>query len=224
MAEGLSFLLHSAISSHSLKGISLHGQPPISHQQFVDDNMLFGHPLVQEASAFKSLLNFFSKAFSTTINASKSKLFLFHTPILTQRNIARILGSPIAVLPSKYLGAPPFDSAIKHASWRSLLDNLETRLSSWTYHSLNIASRLILIKSVLQAMALYLFSILATPKRVLKKLRNLQRNFLWGFSGLNRKWALVKWTEVCLLKLVGGLGLRDPLHNNNTMGTRIWWN
>jgi len=130
MAEGLSGLLHSAISSHTLKGISLHGLPPISHQQFVDDNMLFGHPSAQEASAFKSLLNLFSEASGTTINASKSQLFFFHTPTLTQRNVARILGFLIAVLPSKYLGAPPLESVIKHASWRSLLDHLETRLSS----------------------------------------------------------------------------------------------
>lgn len=73
-------------------------------------------------------------------------------------------------------------------------------------------------------MLLYLFSILATPKWVLRNIRNLQRNFLWGSSGHNIKWALVKWTEVCLLKSVGGLGLRDPLHSNNIMGVRIWSN
>ena len=183
--------------------------------------MLFGHPYAQDAFAFKSLLNLFSEASGTTINASKSHLFFFHTPIFTQRNIARILGFPIAVLPSKYLGAPLLDSAIKHTSWRSLLDHLETRLSSWTFHSLNITSKLMLIKSFLQAMPLYLFSILVAPKWVLKNIRNLQTNFLWGSLGLNRKWALVKWTEVCLLRLVGGLGLRDPHHSNNTMGARI---
>lgn len=145
MVEGLSRLLHSTISSHTLKGISLHGLPPISHQQFVDDNMLFSHPSVQEASTFKALLNLFSKASGTSINASKSQLFFVHTPSLSQRNIARILGFPIAVLPSKYLGAPLLDSAIKHTPWRTLLDHLETRLSSWTFRSLNIASRLILI-------------------------------------------------------------------------------
>ena len=186
--------------------------------------MLFGHPSVQEATAFKSLLNLFSEASGTTINASKSQLFFFHTPNITQRNIARILGFPITMLPSKYLGAPLVGSAIKHATWRTLLDKLETSLSSWTYRSLNIASRIILIKSVLQAMPLYLFSILAAPKWVLKKIHNLQRNFLWGSSGLNKKWALVKWTDVCLPKSAGGLGLRDPLHSNNTMGARIWWN
>ncbi len=87
-----------------------------------------------------------------------------------------------------------------------------------------MADRLILIKSVLQTMPLYLFSIMAAPKWVLKEIRNLQRNFLWGSSGLNRKWALVNWNEVCQPKSGGGLGLRDPLQSNNTMGARIWWN
>eukprot|EP00253_Pinus_taeda_P015050 PITA_15050 len=200
MAEGLNRLLHSAISSQTLKGISLHGLHPLSHQQFVDDTMLFGHPSSQEASAFKDLLSLFSEASGTSINATKSHLFFFHTPAFTQRNIARILGYSIATLPSKYLGTPLLDSAIKNASWRTLIDKLESRLSSWTFRSLNMASRLILIKTV------------------------LQRNFLWGSSGLNRKWALVNWNEVCQPKAIGRLGLRDPLQSNNTMGARVWWN
>lgn len=73
-------------------------------------------------------------------------------------------------------------------------------------------------------MPLYLFSIMAAPKWVLKTIRNLQRNFLWGSSSLNRKWALVNWKEVCKIKSEGGLGLRDPLQSNNTMGARMWWN
>lgn len=173
MAEGLSRLLKSAISSQALKGISLHGHNPLSHQQFVDDTMLFGHPSSQEAKAFKSLLSLFSDT-DTSINASKSQLFFFNTPVTAQRSITRILGFTIATLPSKYLGAPLLDSTIKHASWRTLLDKLESRLSYWTFCSLNMAERLILIKSILQAMPLYLFSILAAPKWALKAIRNLQ--------------------------------------------------
>jgi len=178
MAEGLSRLIYHAASSDSIKGISLHDNSPITHQQFVDDNLLFGHPSIQEARAFKSLLNTFSDAFGTTINSEKSQIFFFNTPSISQRNIARILGFSIDVLPSKYLGAPLVDSVIKHASWRALLDKLEAKLSSWMYRSLNMASKIILIKSVLQAMPLYLFSIITAPKWVLKQIHNLQRNFL----------------------------------------------
>eukprot|EP00253_Pinus_taeda_P006641 PITA_06641 len=224
MVEGLSRLLHHVVSSNAVRGLALHSLNPFSHQQFVDDTMLFGHPSSQEAKAFKSLRSLFSEASGTSINASKSQLFFFNAPVSTQRNIARILGFFIAALPSKYLGAHLMASALKHASWRMLLDKLEARLSSWTYRSLNIASRLTLIKSVLQEMPLYLFSLLAAPKWVLKAIRNLQRGFLWGSNGLNRKWALVKWAEVCQSKANGGLGIRDPIKSNNTRGAKIWWN
>eukprot|EP00253_Pinus_taeda_P012157 PITA_12157 len=223
MAEGLGRSLHSAIQSNALKGISLHGAPTVSHQQFVDDNMIFGHSSVQEARSLNSLLNTFSTASGACINRIKSQIFFFNTHLTSQRSIARILGFSIASLPSKYLGAPLIESARKHSSWTSLLEKLESRLLLWTHRSLNMASRLVLIKVVLQSMPLYLFSILAAPKWVLKAIKKLQRNFLWGSSGHNRKWALIKWEKACLPKKVGGIGLRDPEHSNVIMGAKIWW-
>jgi len=92
--------------------------------------MLFGHPSSSEAKSFKALLELFSEASGTSINASKSQLFFFNTPVSIQRNVARILGFTIAALPSKYLGAPLMVSSLKHVSWRTLLDKLEARLSS----------------------------------------------------------------------------------------------
>eukprot|EP00253_Pinus_taeda_P033291 PITA_33291 len=184
--------------------------------------MLFGHRSVQEASLFKSLLTDFSEASGTSINTAKSHIYFFHTPPVTQFAIARILGFIIDSLPSKYLGAPLIASALKHASWRILLEKIESRLSLWTHRSLNIASRLVLIKAVLQSMPLYLFSILAAPKWVIKKIKSLQRNFLWGATGTHRKWALLRWTTVCKPKEKGGIGLRDPSHSNSIMCAKIW--
>ena len=126
-------------------------------------------------------------------------------------------------MPANYLGSPLIDSALKHSAWQNLLDKIEARLSSWTFHSLNLPSRLTLVKSVLQSMPIYLFSVLAAPKWVLKQIQSLQRNFLWGASGQNRKWALVKWTSICHPKYAGGLGLRDPQHINAIMGAKVWW-
>eukprot|EP00253_Pinus_taeda_P009835 PITA_09835 len=88
MAEGLSRLLHHAVSSKEVKGLALHGLNPLSHQEFVDNTILFGHSSSQEAKAFKSLLSLFSEASGTSINSSKSQLFFFNTPVSTQRNIA----------------------------------------------------------------------------------------------------------------------------------------
>lgn len=44
MAEGLGHLIKNVVQSHDLRGISAHGTSVITHQKFVDDNMLFGHP------------------------------------------------------------------------------------------------------------------------------------------------------------------------------------
>ena len=134
---------------------------------------------MQEAHALKSILNLFSEASGTSINAAKSQIYFFNIPAQTQANIARILGFTIASLPAKYLGTPLIDSAIKHFSWNQLLKKLETCLSSWTFRSLKMANQLILIKFILQSMPLYLFSVLAAPKWVLKHIRSLQCKFLW---------------------------------------------
>eukprot|EP00253_Pinus_taeda_P031999 PITA_31999 len=223
-AVGLGRCIKDALHSQQLRGLSFPNSPPFTHQQFVDDNMLYGHPFVQEARKLKSLLNNFLAASGASINQAKSQIFFFHTPAATQASIARILGFQIAALPSNYPGAPLTDVALKHSSWNLLLEKLEARLSSWTHKSLNMPSRLVLIKSILQSMSLYLFSILAAPKWVLKEIKKLQRSFLWGNSEQKRKWALVKWEKVCLPKHFGGTGLRDPHHSNAVMGARIWWN
>ena len=107
--------MKAAAHSTSLKGISLHNEEPHTHQQFLDDNMLMGYPLIQEDLSFNSIMDMFSLASGTTINVGKSRIFFFNTPALTQRNISHILGFYIASLPSKYLGAPLTDSSIKHS-------------------------------------------------------------------------------------------------------------
>eukprot|EP00253_Pinus_taeda_P003053 PITA_03053 len=223
MAEGLGRHIKNALLSCQIKGLSVHNTPANSHQQFVNDTMLFGYPSVQEASRFKALLNDFSKASGTNVNCHKSQLFFFHTPPSVKTTVTRILGFPSTSLPSKYLGAPLVASTIKHSTWQSLFEKLKSRLNLWTHRTLNLVSRVVLIKSVLQAMPLYMFSSLAAPKWVLKQIRNLQRSFLWGSTTTNRKWALVKWTTICMPKNRGGIGLRDPEHSNTIMGAKIWW-
>lgn len=49
MAEGLGRSIKSAQQPLCLKGLSFHNSPTFTHQQFIDDNMIFGHPSVQEA-------------------------------------------------------------------------------------------------------------------------------------------------------------------------------
>jgi len=55
-----------------------------------------------------------------------------------------------------------------------------------------------------------MFSSLPVPIGVLQKIRNIQRNLLWGKGEEKNKWALVVWDKLCKPKTHGGLGLHDP--------------
>jgi hypothetical protein len=224
MAEGLGRYIKTSIGNGSLQGLPLHGlQPATSHSQFIDDTMLMSTPTVQEANKLSSILSDFSNATGTSFNLTKSQLFFFNTPQVVQQHLSQLLSILICTLPTQYLGLPLSDSAARNLSWDSLLLSISNRLSSWTFHSLNLPARITLLKSILQAIPAYLFSALAAPQSVIKKIRNLQRNFLWHGHNSDKKWALVSWDKVCKPKALGGLGLRDPGKLNNTMGAKIWW-
>lgn len=95
-----------------------------------------------------------------------------------------ILGFQIKSLPSKYLYVPLMVQAWKKSNWDKFISNLEDRVKRWMVIALNLASRLVLGKEILQVISGYMLSILPSPNGVLQKIREVQRSFLWqGVEG-----------------------------------------
>jgi len=150
MAEGLGRYIKATITDGSLKGLPLHNiQPTLNHSQFFDETLLLNSPTVREANKLNSILSDFTEASSMSLNYDKSKLYFFNTPASVQTHISKLLGIPRSSLPSNYLGVPLMGLAARSISWDSLLLSISNRLSNWTFRPLNIASRLVLLKSVL---------------------------------------------------------------------------
>lgn len=185
--------------------------------------MLMGIASVREARVINKTLEDFNKVSGLDINKGKCQLFFFNTQMETKREIIRTVGFTEGHLPSKFLGDPLVEGKPRARQWKELLDKMESKLWKRTYRALNFPVRLTLVKVVLQAMPTYLFSVLAAPKSILKRIRAIQRNFLWGSSKLKQKWAIVDWETVCKSKRDGGLGLRDPETANKVMSAKIWW-
>jgi hypothetical protein len=154
----------------------------------------------------------------------KSLIFFFNTPPNTQRNIVRTLGFASSSLPSKYLGTPLITSAIKHSTWKDLIEKLTQNISSCTFRTLNLVGHLVLIKVILQTMSLYLFSVLAATKWVLNSIYKIQCTFLWSGDNNIHKWALVKWDTIYLPKHMGGLSIRDQIKRNEALSAKMRWN
>ena len=83
MAEGLSHHIATQVDRGTIRGVKAHeGASSQTHQQFVDDTMLMGHPLVQEAQSFKKCLDPFARASGLAVNPNKSQVFFVNTPRL----------------------------------------------------------------------------------------------------------------------------------------------
>jgi len=106
--------------------------------------------MVKEALVYKLILSEFSMALGMEVNLSKSKIFFFNTNISIQRNISTILGFERETLPSKYLGVPLMAKALHKSIWEPVINKLQDKIRKWTIRSLNLASRLVLTKVVIQ--------------------------------------------------------------------------
>ncbi|XP_010421785.1 PREDICTED: uncharacterized protein LOC104707187 [Camelina sativa] len=90
-----------------------------------------------------------------------------------------------------------------------LIEKIRMRIASWTARMLSFAGRLQLISSVLFSLTNFWISAFRLPKACIKEIDRLCSAFLWSGPSLNTKKAKVAWSEVCLPKSEGGLGLRS---------------
>ena len=169
MVEGLSLLIHNEKRMGRIKGIRLSSILSITHILFVDDVVLFGHGSCAEWLQFRHIVDLFCAATCMASSCDKSA-FLYH-------NIASGLLDQIrAVFPYKmepihtdfrYLGyrLKPLDYMV--ADWSWLVIRFEQKINHWTYHFLTPGGRLILIKSVLEALLVYWLSLIKIPPSIL---------------------------------------------------------
>eukprot|EP00253_Pinus_taeda_P009202 PITA_09202 len=104
-AEGLGRFIKKEREANIIKGLKLWGNNlPLTHQQFVDDIMLFGEPTVKEVKHLRRILDLFAEASGLEINRDKSCVFIFNTVDQVKAHLIRLLGFRRGELPTKYLG------------------------------------------------------------------------------------------------------------------------
>ncbi|XP_071727581.1 uncharacterized protein [Rutidosis leptorrhynchoides] len=93
----------------------------------------------------------------------------------------------MGTLPFIYLGLPIGANLKKLSSWKPDIDKFEKRLSDWRARSVSFGSRLTLVKSMLNSLPLYYFSLFRAQPCVLKKLESVRRSLFWGGTGNDSK-------------------------------------
>jgi hypothetical protein len=89
-----------------------------------------------------------------------------------------------------------------------MVAKVEKIISSWCFKWLSKGGRLLLLKSVLEAIPMYWMSLTWIPKGVLEEIRSLSYRFLWFGSREKKGFSSAKLEKLTMPKALGGWGLR----------------
>jgi hypothetical protein len=171
------------------------------------------------------LLHTFREILGLKTNLIKSGYIPITTPQDISVIIEPLMQCPQLSLPTTYLRLPLTIKKPPKEAYLPLISCVQHRYDEWAGKQLFPAGRLILTKSVLNAMPLHYMQAFLLPAWVTKIITQITRRFLWKgtadkFSGGN---CLVPWKQVTLPKQFGGLGITDLQLQNWALLTKWIW-
>jgi hypothetical protein len=211
VAEGLNRAISHAKSAGTFSGIKISPVLFLTHLLFVDDVLIFSGGSRREVEVLRNILSLFSKATGMQINDRKSSL---STYLLTEEEEqAHNLFFPYErkTLDDgiKYLGFILKPNDYRKEDWKWLLKKMDKRLNTWSHRWLSRAGRLVLVKSVLEAILVYWMSLSWIPKGILEAARKLTSKFLWSGKKEAHVIPWVRWDKIVVPKAMGGWGLKN---------------
>ena len=224
--EALSCMLDRAVQSGLFKGFSVGSldrcQVEISHLLFADDTLIFCDADPHQLTSLRFVFTWFEAVSRLKINLGKSEL----VPVGEVSNmdlLVDIWGCNLGAFPMKYLGVPLGAAFKEKAISNPVLEKVERRLAGWKCLYLSKGGLVTLIKSTLPSIPTYLLSLFPLPASVAHRLEKLQRDFLWGGIGEEKRFHLIRWDKVCLPLQNGGLAIKNlRLFNQALLGKWIW--
>ncbi|GJR71446.1 hypothetical protein Tco_0083811 [Tanacetum coccineum] len=122
-------------------------------------------------------------------------------------------------LPVKYLGVPLVSSRLLYRGCKELIEKVHNRIKDWRTNLFGCPAMeedLNLVQSVIGSMHVYWASVFILPTRMLLKIEQLMRGFLWCQGTMRKGKSKVTWEVVCLPKHEGGLGFTRAGFDLNT--------
>ncbi|GLT51155.1 hypothetical protein SLA2020_245850 [Shorea laevis] len=224
IAEGLQGLVQRAIKEGMMHGIEIGKQGlSVSLLQFADDTIIMGRADDENIRMVKDILKWFELMSGLRINFSKSSVFGYNVSEIWLKRSAGKLCCKVGRAPFIYLGLLVDGKTGNKKSWEPIVNKFRAKLAVWKATTLSFGGRLILLNSVLSTLPIFYMSLFLLPISVLEELITIQRNFLWGGTGLNKKIPWVKWDYVCRAKAKGGLGVPDLRRKNWAMLGKWWY-
>ncbi|KAJ0871997.1 putative RNA-directed DNA polymerase [Helianthus annuus] len=222
--EAFTCIFRKASDVGVFEGIQLpNNGPKINHLLYADDAMILGEWSNFNFNNVKRMLRVFYLCPGLKININKSTLYGIGVDNEEVLNHAVMMGCKAGLLPFVYLGINVGANMNRVRNWDPMVEVFRNRLSKWKAQVLSIGGRVTLIKSVLQSLPNYYFSLYKAPRKVIMTLEGLIKKFLRGGSDEVLKMHWVAWEKVATPRTKGGLGLNKLEDCNNALMLKWLW-
>jgi hypothetical protein len=135
---------------------------------------------LEQAANMKLLLCAFEQLSGLKINFHKSELFCYGEAQKMEGHYTNLFRCDLVQYPFRYLGFPMHHKKISNVDWKVIKEKIEKKLSSWKGKLLSYGGRMVLIKSVLSSLAMFMLSFYEVSKEVLHKLDFYRSRFFFG--------------------------------------------
>lgn len=202
IGEVLSRLIDRAVSTGACQGINFkfHNRT-ISHFQYADDTVLFIQNSKKAIRGMKRVLLLFQSITGLAINFNKSLVYHTSNDRDCLKACIKILGCQPGSIPFKYLGDWVGLNVKPCSYWNSLVNQMQSKLQGWKCNNLNMAGRMVLLKSSLDSIPTYWFSLHKIPKQILEKMEGIRCKFFWGELANGEKYVKklhsINWNIIC---------------------------
>lgn len=185
--------------------------------------MIFTDGAAASLKGVFEVLSEFTSISGLVINPSKSSIFMAGRISQLFRDEVQRLGIPTESLPVRYLGLPLTTKTMTKADYEPLIDQIRTRMVSWSSRSLSYAGHLQLFRTVIGSITNFWCSVFRLPKRCLNTIEGMCATFFWSCSPHTHTKAKVAWDDVCRPKDEGGLGIRRLTDTSRVLALSLIW-
>ncbi|XP_019266837.1 PREDICTED: uncharacterized protein LOC109244235 [Nicotiana attenuata] len=142
--------------------------PRITHLCYADDTILFSSCDLFSFHFVMNELHEYEKISEQMVNKRKSSFYVpFQEDDQRITDINKITGFQWCQFPMKYLGCPIYLGRKKVVYFSDMVAKVANRMQGWQSKLLSYGDKVVLIKSILQALPLHILFVLHPPKTVL---------------------------------------------------------
>jgi hypothetical protein len=166
----------------------------------------------------------FEKGTGQLISPSKcSILFSLACSVANQNEIKSTLAVTQCSFEEKYLGLPTPEGRMKAQRFQPIKDRFRKRLNVWDKKYMSMGAKEELIKSVAQALTIYVMGVFKLPAAFHEDYMQIIRQFWWGEDEDKRKVHWASWDTLTKPKQQGGMGFRDSVLFSQALLARQAW-